>query len=89
MKKRDSDYEMPIGKITRVKDFLPPPGQLVRPNDKIKITIELDRSNVEFFKAQATKYHTKYQKMIRELLDQYVAHNERISRRLASTRASR
>ena len=68
-----NDRNMPIGKLTRVKDFLPPPGELVMPDETVKVTISLNRSSIEFFKKQAGKYHTKYQKMIRELLDQYVS----------------
>jgi len=64
---------MPIGKLTRVKDFLPPPEELVIPQRKtIKVTISLSKLSVEFFKLQAKKQHVKYQQMIRELLDKYV-----------------
>lgn len=62
---------MPVGKLTLVKDFLPPPDKLVFPDDKIKVTIELKASSVSFFKRQAAKHGTKYQRMIRELLDRY------------------
>jgi len=73
MKRKAKDWNMPVGKLTRVKDFLPPPEELVMPEETIKVTISLNRTSVEFFKRQAEKYHTKYQKMIRELLDRYVA----------------
>ena len=73
MKKKASDWNMPVGKLTRVKDFLPPPEQLIMPEETVKVTISLSRSSVEFFKHKAEKYHTKYQKMIRELLDRYVS----------------
>ena len=63
---------MPAGKLARVKDFLPPPEELVLPEPTVKVTISLSHMSVEFFKRQARKYHTKYQKMIREVLDQYV-----------------
>lgn len=71
MKKRKSDWNMPVGKLKRVRDFLPPPEELVMPETTVKVTISLSRMSVEFFKHQARKYHTKYQKMIREILDQY------------------
>lgn len=64
---------MPRGKLKRVKDFLPSPSELVLPEEIVKVTISLNRSSIEFFKRQAEKYHTKYQKMIRELLDHYVS----------------
>ena len=69
--KKTFDRDMPIGKLKRVKDFLPPPGQLVVPDETVKITISLKKSSVSFFKNQAHKNRTKYQKMIRELLDRY------------------
>jgi len=72
MKKRNIDPDMPIGKMTRVKDFLPPPEELVFPQETIKITISLSALSVEFFKQQAKRQHVKYQQMIRELLDRYV-----------------
>lgn len=73
MKRKNSDWEMPKGKLTRIKDFLPSPDELVTPGETVKVTISLNRSSVEFFKRQAERYHTKYQKMIRELLDRYVS----------------
>ena len=62
---------MPIGRLTRIKDFLPPPSELVVPAETLKVTISLKKSSVDFFKHQAEKHHTKYQKMIRELVDRY------------------
>lgn len=72
MRKKMSDIDRPIGKLTRVDDFLPPPEKLVIPEDTMKVTISLKKSSVEFFKRVARRYHTKYQKMIRELVDRYV-----------------
>jgi predicted DNA binding CopG/RHH family protein len=40
----------------------------------VKVTIALSKSSVEFFKKEAKKYNTQYQKMIRRLLDEYTAH---------------
>ena len=73
MKKHKIDPDMPVGKMTRVKDFLPPPEELVFPQQTVKITISLSSLSVEFFKQQAKKNHVKYQQMIRELLDRYVS----------------
>lgn len=69
--KKKVNLDMPIGKITRVNDFLPPPSELVVPENTVKITISLKKISVDFFKRQARLHHTKYQKMIRELLDRY------------------
>lgn len=71
MEKRTVDSNMPIGKMTRVKDFLPPPSELVIPEDTAKVTISLKKSSIAFFKREAGRHHTKYQRMIRELLDKY------------------
>ena len=71
MKKKRSDSDMPIGRLTRVHDFLPSPSELVKPEETVKITISLKRSSVEFFKEEARKHRAKYQRMIREVLDHY------------------
>ncbi len=54
-----------------IPDFLPPPHELVFKDDTVKVTISLSRASVEFFKEEAKKHHTQYQKMIRRLLDTY------------------
>ena len=71
--KRKIDPDMPIGKLTRIPDFLPPPSELVFPRDEVKVTLSLTRSSVAFFKDQARRNRTKYQRMIREVLDRYAA----------------
>ena len=70
---KDNDTDMPRGKLIRVKDFLPPPDQLVFPEEVIKVTISLKKSSIDFCKRKAEQYHTKYQKMIRELVDRYAS----------------
>lgn len=72
MKKNNGYTNEPIGKIRVVKDFLPPPEDLVFREDNVKVTLSLSRESVEFFKKQAAKNRTQYQKMIRRLLDLYV-----------------
>ena len=71
MKRKIEDLNMPIGKLTRIKDFLPSPAELVTSEKTVKVTIALKKKSVDFFKHKAEQYHTKYQKMIRELLDKY------------------
>ena len=71
MRKKVIDINKPLGKMTRVDDFLPPPSELVTPEETVKITISLNKSSVDFLKRQARQHHTKYQKMIRELVDIY------------------
>ncbi|MEX1351499.1 MAG: CopG family transcriptional regulator [Desulfobacterales bacterium] len=64
----------PIGKVKLVEDFLPSPEELVLKDETIKVTISLSKASVDFFKNEAKKYNTQYQKMIRRLLDEYAAH---------------
>jgi predicted DNA binding CopG/RHH family protein len=44
-------------------------------DETIKVTIALSNASVDFFKNEAKKYNTQYQKMIRRLLDEYATHN--------------
>lgn len=71
MRKKMHDIDRPIGKLTRIKDFLPAPQELAVIEDTVKVTISLKKSSVEAFKHLAHRYHTKYQRMIRELVDRY------------------
>ncbi|MBJ7309403.1 hypothetical protein ACFOLJ_08965 [Rugamonas sp. CCM 8940] len=57
-----------------IADFLPPPDQLIFREETVKITLTLSKKSVDFFKLEATKNHSQYQRMIRALIDQYVAH---------------
>jgi predicted DNA binding CopG/RHH family protein len=76
MKNRIRYTEGPIGEVKVVRDFLPPPAELAFKEDQIKVTIGLSKASVEFFKREAKTHHTQYQRMIRRLLDLYVAqHN--------------
>lgn len=73
MKKKTAYTDEPLGKIKIIKDFLPSPAELGFQDDQVKVTLSLSKSSVEFFKQQAQKYHTPYQKMIRKLLDHYAS----------------
>ena len=61
----------PVGEVRIIDDFLPSPEQLVFKEDTIKVTITLSKASIDFFKKEAKKHHTQYQKMIRRLLDIY------------------
>lgn len=75
-----------------IQDFLPPPEELAFREEGVKVTLALSKKSVEFFKAEATKHHTQYQRMIRRLIDAYVdtynkpltSHSTRTSRKRAS-----
>ena len=62
---------MPVGKVAIVQDFLPPPDQLIPPEETVKVTIALDKKSLDFFKKAAGKFGSKYQRMIREILRRY------------------
>ncbi|MDQ3259807.1 MAG: hypothetical protein M3Q00_03325 [Pseudomonadota bacterium] len=61
-----------IGEPKVVADFLPPPSELAFREEGVKVTLALSKKSVDFFKAEANKHHTQYQRMIRRLLDSYV-----------------
>ena len=74
MKSKIKYTDEPMGKLKVVSDLLPPPEQLVLKEDKVKVTLALKKSSIEFFKEEAKKQHTSYQKMIRQVIDWYTAH---------------
>lgn len=71
MKSRIKYTDEALGAVRVVKDFLPTPDQLAFKEEKVKVTLALSRSSLQFFKAQAERHRTPYQKMIRNLLDAY------------------
>jgi hypothetical protein len=62
----------PLGRTKVVADFLPSPSELAFREEGVKVTLALSKKSLEFFKSEATKHHTQYQRMIRRLLDAYV-----------------
>ncbi|MCP4579276.1 MAG: CopG family transcriptional regulator [Deltaproteobacteria bacterium] len=74
MKKKIKYTDEPMGKVKVVADFLPSPQELALKDETVKVTIALSKTSVDFFKNEAKKYNTQYQKMIRRLLDEYAAH---------------
>jgi len=71
MKKKITYTDEPIGKVRIFSDFLPSPEELALKDETVKVTIALSKSSIEFFKKEAKKFNTQYQKMIRRLLDEY------------------
>ena len=71
MKKRIKYSHEPIGPIKIVPDFLPSPSELAFREDEIKVTLSLSKRSIAFFKAEAKKRGTPYQRMIRRLIDAY------------------
>ena len=78
--KRETKYtDEPMGEPKVVEDFLPSPDQLVLKEEKVKVTIALNKSSVEFFKEEARKQNISYQQMIRKVVDLYASHYKKES----------
>lgn len=54
-----------------IPDFLPSPDRLVLKEDTVRVTLNLNRRSVDFFKSSARKNGVPYQSMIRKVLDIY------------------
>lgn len=76
MKKRTVKYtddrgEMD-GELRRIKDDLPSPDELAGEiSPQTKITLALDNDALAFFKREAKRRDTSYQRMIRNLVRSY------------------
>lgn len=78
----------PLGDLKVIPDFLPSPEELAFREEGVKVTIALSKRSIEFFKSEATKHHTQYQRMIRRLIDAYVDAQAQLPAR-RSTRTAR
>lgn len=76
----------PFGHLEVIPDFLPSPEDLVFRDEGVKVTISLSKRSVDFFKTEARKHNTQYQRMIRRLLDAYAEHHGKRSLTTRSTR---
>ncbi len=76
MSKQIQYSDEPVGDIKLIADFLPSPAELAVKSKNTKVTISLSSESVAYFKQTAKKHHMQYQKMIRQLLDEYVAHQK-------------
>lgn len=78
MSKKIVYEDHPFGKNVKfgkeVIGLLPPPEELFRKEENIKITLTLTKSSVDFFKKHGKKKHVPYQVMIRNLLEHYSSH---------------
>jgi predicted DNA binding CopG/RHH family protein len=61
----------PMDDTLVVADFLSSPEELAFREESVKVTISLSKRSIDFFKSEAAKHHTQYQRMIRQLLDSY------------------
>jgi predicted DNA binding CopG/RHH family protein len=55
-----------------IPDFLPSPEALAFREEGVKVTLALSKKSIDFFKSEASKHQTQYQRMIRRLIDAYV-----------------
>ena len=78
-----------LGKLKMIHDFLPSPEELAFKEDTVKVTISLSKESVEFFKQEAKKHNTQYQKMIRRLLDMYSSSQQRPPTKRSTGRAKK
>ena len=74
MKKKIKYSNEELGDVEVVKDFLPKPEDLAVKEDTVKVTLNLSRSSIDFFKKLAREHGSQYQKVIRNLLDRYSSH---------------
>ncbi len=65
-----------LGDIEFIPDFLPSLEELALKKENTKVTISLSSESVAYFKDAAKKHHMQYQKIIRQLLDEYVSHQK-------------
>jgi predicted DNA binding CopG/RHH family protein len=72
MKKKTNYTDEDLGDVKAIADFLPSPENLAFREDGVKVTLALSKKSVDFFKLEASKHQTQYQRMIRRLLDAYV-----------------
>ena len=89
MKRKITYTNEPLGDIEVVPDFLPPPAELAFREEGVKVTLALSKKSVDFFKSEASKHQTQYQRMIRRLLDAYVEAQEAQQERPVAVSSSR
>ena len=89
MKKKIVYTDEPMGDVEVVTDFLPSPAELAFREDGVKVTLALSKTSVDFFKSEASKHQTQYQRMIRRLLDSYVEAQGMAIDRAKTTRRKR
>ena len=72
MTKKISYTNEPLGEVEVIRDFLPAPSEPAFCEEGVKVTLAPSKSSVDFFKLEASKHQTQYQRMIRRLLDSYI-----------------
>lgn len=65
-------FQGSFGPVVLIDDFLPAPEELIFKTSATKVTLNLSPQTLQYFKNQARKLGSSYQRMIRNLLDLYV-----------------
>ena len=68
-----ADIAEAIEKAEIIPDFLPSPDQLILKEETVRVTLNLNRRSVDFFKIKARENGVPYQSMIRKVLDLYAS----------------
>lgn len=68
-----ADIAEAIEQAEVIPDFLPSPDQLVLKEETVRVTLNLNRRSVDFFKIKARENGVPYQSMIRKVLDLYAS----------------
>lgn len=79
IRKKIKYTDEPMKHVEVTTDFLPSPEDLAFKEEAVKITISLSKSSLDFLKMKAEAHHTPYQKMIRRLVDEYVARQKQVT----------
>lgn len=66
-----TEVELALQGAVAIKDLLPSPAELVRKTEKERITIAIDKHNLDLFRQYAKKHNAKYQTMINDILGIY------------------
>ncbi len=70
-KKAPKDIEEGIESSKTIKDFLPVPENLVFKDATVRVTINLSKPSISFFKKESKRLGVPYQRMIKNLVDLY------------------
>ncbi len=77
-------FEGTFGPMMLIPNFLPPPEELAEAIKHPKITMTVTARTLKYFKSQADRLGSSYQRMMRNLLDQYVEKMEKIDAKRSS-----
>jgi len=69
---KQKEFKGTFGSMRLMTDSLPSSDDLIRKQKSHKITIALSDDSVTFFKDESTRLSTPYQRLIRNLLQEYV-----------------